>query len=854
MYWDGLFGEQVTRCGKCGKVCIEAVASLGYATHPLEHMCDNDTVTVLEAAQGLDHSSASSSMRKIVLLLAATVPEWPVAIPGLGCVLIMAPSGADSLKKGQRALCWGGADPEQDTPPKLVFCTSEEPRDLRELLIPEETATEICQSLVAHPRKYLLTKEDNLQDALRKGAWTQWIHSVTTDYLGDALDWDKFVDTVRPRKDDASEAPSDVDSSTEQSAGSAELPQVSSLPCEAADLVQAALAPPSAAAPKMAMRERLVSVTARGVAGCGPFDVTVTIPREDGLILSVPRWAVDAVWANLDPDKHTRTSFGLRSHGHDVSLTSSYLGNSGTRPPAVRSTHELEHFGGCGTDGTMEATTTWTTKSSSGKSMYTRTFYKVQDGHQRVVLPDGAVLADLKKEDKRKQWLQSWLPMEERAWADQLSPAVLRSLLLKATGGGPIAREIADSSEQIARLTAAVRALTALCEAAVSDQEMLELRKSRERALCTVHQAQASLSGLTERLESQRLLLMERLQAAGMDLSDLPSSIRQPDGHPSMASCDEAVQTAESNIKKLESEPRPGPGAASVSGIEYMAQQLAADTSDLGKQCALSVAEMLRVAKRHALDDSGRSEHDRELGAARALLSTARKECASAAYLAYLAAESQVKQGSTELQNATRLEREAADAHEQAVDARAKSDTALPFLNLLDPRLKHAQERLRTAQSSLSDPVLNDESYYNGPMADFVRHVNEYLGTVCSNMTVRADHAVMEALVNELPVESSQLSPQQHTVLSLACRASLRRMGAAEQAAHYYAVVDSSDIRGIWSETHLRTLLRALIAVGGYGGVLCVDLPDGCADTVVMAEGAHVDEADIPDGQIKFID
>jgi len=111
----------------------------------------------------------------------------------------------------------------------------------------------------------------------------------------------------------------------------------------------------------------------------------------------------------------------------------------------------------------------------------------------------------------------------------------------------------------------------------------------------------------------------------------------------------------------------------------------------------------------------------------------------------------------------------------------------------------------------------------------------------------------MEALVDEVTVESSQLSPQQHSVLSLACRASLRRMGAVEQAAHYYAVVDSSDIRGIWSQTHLRTLLRALIAVGGYGGVLCVDLPDGCADTVARAEGAHVDEEGLA-GQIRFVD
>ena len=126
------------------------------------------------------------------------------------------------------------------------------------------------------------------------------------------------------------------------------------------------------------------------------------------------------------------------------------------------------------------------------------------------------------------------------------------------------------------------------------------------------------------------------------------------------------------------------------------------------------------------------------------------------------------------------------------------------------------------------------------------------------NLQAHPEGDVPQVVVEDVPVEISQLGAQTHSVVSLSYRAALRRMGVAEQASHHYAVVDASDVCGVWSQAHLRALLRALINVGGYGGVLCVDLPTGCADTVVKEEGAHQDSVLQPDsagaGQVRFIE
>jgi len=161
----------------------------------------SDTSTVKEYAKGLDHSCATSSMRKVVSLLAATVVEWPVPISGLGCVLIKTDPDdvRNNLKKNQVALLWDGSGGEEALPPKLVFCFSEEPNDHRELPVPEEAANELSASLREHPRKYLATKRDNFDSALRRGVWVSWLHELTSECLGGALSWDEFVDRARPR-------------------------------------------------------------------------------------------------------------------------------------------------------------------------------------------------------------------------------------------------------------------------------------------------------------------------------------------------------------------------------------------------------------------------------------------------------------------------------------------------------------------------------------------------------------------------------------------------------------------------------------------------------------------------------
>jgi hypothetical protein len=58
----------------------------------------------------------------------------------------------------------------------------------------------------------------------------------------------------------------------------------------------------------------------------------------------------------------------------------------------------------------------------------------------------------------------------------------------------------------------------------------------------------------------------------------------------------------------------------------------------------------------------------------------------------------------------------------------------------------------------------------------------------------------------------------------------MRLMGVPAYATHFYAVVDALDLCGVWQEPQMSTLLRALVDIGGYGGVLCVDLPVGCTD------------------------
>jgi hypothetical protein len=83
-------------------------------------------------------------------------------------------------------------------------------------------------------------------------------------------------------------------------------------------------------------------------------------------------------------------------------------------------------------------------------------------------------------------------------------------------------------------------------------------------------------------------------------------------------------------------------------------------------------------------------------------------------------------------------------------------------------------------------------------------------------------------------MESAQLPPGAHSVTAFAFMASLRSMNALEYASHYHAVVDAGDLVGIHDAGEVSTLLRALVDVGGYGGVLCCDLPVGVDDASVV--------------------
>ena len=808
-------------------------------------MMSQDSRTVLSTARALDHSDAIGSMRKTILLLAATVPDWPLGVTGLGVVLVRA--DRNSIACGQSAVVWD--DAIEDCRPYLTFARKDQAQV--DVVLLDETAFEVAESLRTHPRKYLVTADDDLTAALRKSAFGTWLQTLTCECLGDSLGWEAFIKSVRPQMPEHAPAggaschnmdlPNPGLAQAENTAPV--LPPITSLPQHAAMLVEIALAAePSnkeiASAPAT-ISERLVSVTARGVAGCGPFDLTVDIPKIDGQLVSVPRWAVDAMWANLSGK--TRTSFGRTLFGRGITAVTSYLGNAGVRPPSIRSTHALGDL-----DGTLVVSKTWTPDKQPSKDGQ-KTFYKVNSGGRSLTLPDGTRLDDA----ARDNWLKR-LPMEERGWVMYMKPSLLREILLKATGGGPLGRERATADAESERLTAAIGALNSILETDVPEQQMLQLRQAMDTALRSVTQAQSTRTDASERLEAARLQLEARLEAAGD--TEQPSG-QGPDQSMSVDECDEVVRNHEANVVKLESEPRPGPGADSVAHIEYLMRALGNDSSERGRECLQSVVEMLALAKRHERNDHGKGEHALELDAARDNLRSALGRCVFAARSDVRAADADLKMAEEHHQQVEEAAEVARNKHDCAADVRALSNTARPIAAMLAPKLERARQRLRDAESAVEDELGASKAYHDGPLADFVRNINAYLSAVCTNVTVRAydDDLVFE--IDGTSVDNSQLDAQTHSVVSLAYRASLRMMGVAEYSAHYYAVVDSSDVCGIWTEGDLRALLRALVSVGGYGGVLCVDLPLACVDTTANVSGASADDDDVGQvdaGRVRF--